>query len=142
MTIKAIKASINVSSIFIRVLHFFGTQNIYVYLHTHKNFQAHLIWAPKSDVPKISIPLSLPFSHSRKQLKNKLLRFRDLLLQFSIKNGFRWFWISSIDKSIPLLLVFIESLFLVLHFSYYVSMTFQMMLTKICYLCWGYYFLL
>ena len=65
LTVKAVKASINVSNVSERVAHFFSmlntgkifTQNIYLLLQNIFS-QAYLIWVPKLDVPKISIPLS------------------------------------------------------------------------------------
>ena len=51
-----------------------------------------------------------------------------LFLLFSEIDGFEWFWMESLHKNIQLMLEFLEALFLVLHFSYYTSMTF---LTKL-----------
>ena len=53
------------------------------------------------------------------------------LLFFSVIDGFKWFWMASLHKKIQLMLKFLKSPFLVLHFSYYTLMTFLMMLSVI-----------
>ena len=47
---------------------------------------------------------------------------------FSVIDGFEWFWIGSFRKNIQLMLEFLKASFLVLLFSYYILMTFLMML--------------
>ena len=42
-----------------------------------------------------------------------------------------WFWIGNFQKNIQLMLEFLQAPFLVLHFSYYTSMAFLMMLSVI-----------
>ena len=58
-----------------------------------------------------------------------------LFLLFSVIDDFEWFWISSgsgsLHKNIQLMREFLKAPFLVLHFSYYTSMTFLMMLSVI-----------
>ena len=59
------------------------------------------------------------------------VRYLALFLLFSVIGGCWWFWMGSLDKNIQLMLEFLESPFLVLHFSYYTLMTFLMMLSVI-----------
>ena len=47
----------------------------------------------------------------------------------SVVDGFEWLWMGSLRKNIQLMLVFLKTPFLVLHFSYYTSVTFLMMLS-------------
>ena len=54
-----------------------------------------------------------------------------LFLLFSVVDGFKWLWTGSLHKNIQLMLEFLKAPFLVLHFSYYTSMTFLMMLSVI-----------
>ena len=54
-----------------------------------------------------------------------------LFLLFSVIDGFGWFWMGSLHKNIQLMLEFFKALFLVLHFSNYILMTFLMMLSVI-----------
>ena len=53
------------------------------------------------------------------------------LIFFSVIDGFEWFWMESPHKNIHLMLEFLKGLFLVLHFSCCISMTFLMMLSVI-----------
>ena len=48
-----------------------------------------------------------------------------LFLLFSVKHGFKWFWMGSLRKNIQLILEFLSVPFLVMHFSYHTLMTFQ-----------------
>ena len=50
-----------------------------------------------------------------------------VVLLFSVIYGSRWFWMGSLQKNIQLMLEFLETPFLVLHFSYYTLMTFLML---------------
>ena len=50
---------------------------------------------------------------------------------FSVIDGFKWFWMGSLQKNIQLIMEFLKAPFLVLHFSYYTLMTFLMMLSVI-----------
>ena len=59
------------------------------------------------------------------------VRHLALFLLFSVIDGFEWFWMESLHKNIQLMLEFLKGPFLVLHFSYYTSMTFLMMLSMI-----------
>ena len=59
------------------------------------------------------------------------VRYFVLFCLFSIIESFKWFWMESLDKNIQLMLEFLKAPFLVLHFSYYTSMTFQSMLAVI-----------
>ena len=52
-------------------------------------------------------------------------------LLFSIIDSFKWFWKGSLHKNIQLMQEFLKAPFLVLHFSYYILMTFLMMLSVI-----------
>ena len=45
------------------------------------------------------------------------VRYLDLFLLFSVKNGFGWFWKGSLHKNIQLMLEFLKGPFLVLPFS-------------------------
>ena len=58
-------------------------------------------------------------------------RYLDLILIFSVIDGFLWFWIGNLHKNIQFMLEFLKALFLVLHFSHYTLMTFLMMLCVI-----------
>ena len=66
-------------------------------------------------------------------LSLKEFQVRDLVLFlfFSVIDGLRWFWMGSLHKYFHLMLEFHKGPFLVLHFSYYTSMTFLMMLSVI-----------
>ena len=55
------------------------------------------------------------------------VKYFALFLLFSVIDGFEWFWMRSFHKNIQLLLEFLKALFLVLHFSYYILMTFLML---------------
>ena len=46
---------------------------------------------------------------------------------FVVIDCFGWYWVESLQKDTQLMLEFLKTLFLVLHFSYYISMTFLMM---------------
>ena len=59
------------------------------------------------------------------------VRYLALFLLFSVIEGFEWFWMGSLHKNIQLMLEFLKAPFLVLHFSYYILMTFLMMLSVI-----------
>ena len=54
-----------------------------------------------------------------------------LILLFSVKDSFEWFWMRILHKNIQLMLEFRKVLFLVLHLSYFTLMTFLMMLSVI-----------
>ena len=49
----------------------------------------------------------------------------------SVINGFRLFWMRNLSKDIQFMLEFLKGPFLVLHFSYFLLMTFLMMLSII-----------
>ena len=55
------------------------------------------------------------------------VRYLALFLLFSVIDNFEWFWMESLHKNIKLMWEFLK----VLHFSYYRSMTFLMMLSVI-----------
>ena len=59
------------------------------------------------------------------------VRHSALFLLFSVIDDFVWFWMESLHKNIQLMRAFLKAPFLVLHFSYYTSMTFLMMLSVI-----------
>ena len=59
------------------------------------------------------------------------VRYLALFLLFSVIDGFKWFWMESLHKNIQLMLEFLKASFLVIHFSYYTSMTFWIMLSVI-----------
>ena len=54
-----------------------------------------------------------------------------VFLLFSVIDDFEWFWMESPHKNIQLMQELFKAPFLVLHFSYYTSMTFLMMLSVI-----------
>ena len=54
-----------------------------------------------------------------------------LFFLFSVIDGYEWFWMGSLHENIQLMLEFLKTLFLVLNFSYYMLMTFLMMLPVI-----------
>ena len=59
------------------------------------------------------------------------VRYLALFLLFSVIDNFKWFWMESLHKNIQLMREFLKAPFLVLHFSYYILMTFLMMLSVI-----------
>ena len=66
------------------------------------------------------------------------VRYLALFLLFSVIDGFKWFWMESLDKNIMLscsqyhlMLEFLKAPFLVLHFSCYTLTTFLTMLSVI-----------
>ena len=59
------------------------------------------------------------------------VRYLALFLLFFVISSFGLFWMGNLYKNIQLMLVFLNGLFLVLHFSYYTLMTFLMMLSVI-----------
>ena len=59
------------------------------------------------------------------------VRYLALFLLFLVISSFGLFWMGNLYKNIQLMLVFLNGLFLVLHFSYYTLMTFLMMLSVI-----------
>ena len=59
------------------------------------------------------------------------IRCLALFLLFSVIDGFVWFWMGSLSRTIQLMLEFLEAPFLVLHFSHYTLMTFLIMLLLI-----------
>ena len=80
--------------------------------------------------------MSLPIFSSRTNLKlhdvmEFQVRYLVLFLLFSVIDSFKWFWMRSLHKNIQLMLEFFKVPFLVLHFSYYILMTFLMMLSVI-----------
>ena len=64
------------------------------------------------------------------------VRYLASFLLFSVIDQFGWFWVESLDTNIQLKLVeFLKSPLLVLHFSYYILITFLMMLCRITKYC-------
>ena len=59
------------------------------------------------------------------------VRYLTLFLLFSVIDGFKQFWMEFLHNNIQLMLAFLKALFLVLHFSYYILMTFLTMLSVI-----------
>ena len=55
------------------------------------------------------------------------VRYLALFLLFSVKGGFRWFWMGNLHKNIQLMLEFFRTPFLVLHFSFCTLMTLLML---------------
>ena len=49
------------------------------------------------------------------------------ILFFSVTDSFEWFWMESLQRNIQLLLEFLKTQFLVLHFFYHTLMTFLKM---------------
>ena len=60
-----------------------------------------------------------------------LVRYLASFLLFSVIGAFGWFWMGNLHKNIQLMLELFKALFLVIHFSYYILMTFLMMLSVI-----------
>ena len=58
-------------------------------------------------------------------------RYLALFPLFSVIDGFGWFWMGSLYKNIQLMLEFLKAPYLVLHFSYYMLVTFLMMLSVV-----------
>ena len=61
-------------------------------------------------------------------LHKLLVRNLTLFYLFSVIDGFEWLCMNSVYKSIQLMLVFLETLFLVLQFFYYTLITFLLIL--------------
>ena len=64
--------------------------------------------------------------------KLNLMEFQEyltLFLLFSVIDGLEWFWMGSLLKNIQLMLEFLKTAFLALHFSYYTLMTFLLMVS-------------
>ena len=59
------------------------------------------------------------------------VRYLALFLLFSVIGSFESFWKESLHKNIQLMLEFLKTPFLVIHFSYYTLITFLMMLSVI-----------
>ena len=59
------------------------------------------------------------------------VRYLTLFLLFSVIDSFEWFWMEGLHKNIQLMLEFLKSPFLVLHFSFCILITFLMMLSAI-----------
>ena len=57
------------------------------------------------------------------------VRYLTLFLLFPVIDGFEWFWMGSLQKNVQLMLEFLKALFLVLHFSSSILMTFLMKLS-------------
>ena len=55
-------------------------------------------------------------------------RYLPLFLLFSVIDSLEWLWMGSPHKNIQLMLEFLKTSFLALHFSYYMLITFLMML--------------
>ena len=66
------------------------------------------------------------FSHC--QAKKFQVRYLVLFLLSPVIDSFRWFWMGTFHKNIWLMLEFLKDPFLVVQFSYYILMTFLMML--------------
>ena len=59
------------------------------------------------------------------------VRYLALFLLLSVVDGFEWFWIEILHRSICLVLEFLKGPFLVLHFSCCILMTFLMVLSVV-----------
>ena len=59
------------------------------------------------------------------------VRYLALFLLFSVVDGYEWFWMESLNRSIQLVLEFLKGPFLVLHFSSCILMTFLMVLSVV-----------
>ena len=59
------------------------------------------------------------------------VRYLALFFLFSVVDGFEWFWIEILHRSICLVLEFLKGPFLVLHFSCCILMTFLMVLSVV-----------
>ena len=59
------------------------------------------------------------------------VRYLALFLLFSVIDGFKWFWMESLQKNIQLMLEFLKGPFLALNFSCCILMTFLMTLSVI-----------
>ena len=64
-------------------------------------------------------------------LKEFQVRYLALFCLFPVINSFQWFWMGSLHKNIQLMLEFLKVLFLVLHFSCHILMTFLIVLSVI-----------
>ena len=59
------------------------------------------------------------------------VRYMASFLLFPVIDSYKSFWMGSLHKNIQLMLEFLKAPFVVLHFSYYILMTFLMMLSVI-----------
>ena len=73
----------------------------------------------------------MPVYFTNLSLMEFQVRYLALFLLFSVIDDFEWFWMESLHKNIQLMLEFLKSPFLVLHFSCCMLMTFLMMLSVI-----------
>ena len=85
----------------------------------------HLIY------PRLLAGFSMLVFFTNLSLTEFWISYLALFLLFSVINGFKWFWMRSLHKNIEVMLEFLMGPFLVLHFSYYLLMTFLMMLNVI-----------
>ena len=80
---------------------------------------------------RLSTGFDMLVSFTDFSLMEFLVRYLALFRLFSIIGGLEWSWMVPLHKNIQLMLVFLKAPFLVLHFPYYTSMTFLMMLSVI-----------
>ena len=85
----------------------------------------HLIY------PRLLTGFSMLVFFTNLSLMEFQVRYSALFLLFSVIDDFEWFWMESLDKNIQLMQEFLKAPFLVLHFSYYTSMTFLIILSVI-----------
>ena len=83
--------------------------------------------------PKLLIGFGMLVFFTNLSLMEFQVRYLALFLLFSVLDGFEWFWMESLHENIQLMLEFLMVPFLVLHFPYYILMTFLtlMMLSAI-----------
>ena len=84
-----------------------------------------------NEYPRLWTGLGILVVFTNLSLVEFQVRHLALFLIFSVIDGFEWFWMGSLHKNIQLMLEFLKAPFLVLHFSYYILMTFLMMLSVI-----------
>ena len=78
-----------------------------------------------------AVALHLSSSSTNVSLMESEIKYLALFFLFSVIGSFEWFWMKSYHKNIQLMLVFLKAPFLILYFSYYILMTFLMMLSVI-----------
>ena len=83
------------------------------------------------DYPRLLTGFGMLVFCTNLSLMESQVRYLVLFLLFSITDGFQLFWMGSLHKNIQLMLEFLKTPFLVLHFSYYTLMTYLMMLSVI-----------
>ena len=85
----------------------------------------HLIY------PRLLTGFGMLLFFTKFSLMEHQVRYLVLFLVFSVIDDFSWFWMGSLHNNIQLMMEFLRAPFFVLHFFYYILMTFLKMLSVI-----------